>query len=104
MSYKIKRQKAKEHPIPYKKFPIYALEDPESYGMTEKEVIALWQEGVDTGIVWRLQGWYGRNAQALLDAGVIKYPRKHTSQSRTDYYGNPIPSHKEAIEKGIYKK
>lgn len=36
-----------------------------------EEVIAAWQHLVDTGIAWRLQGFFGRHAQALLDAGVI---------------------------------
>jgi hypothetical protein len=106
MAYKQKLTKNKEKVKEHKKkeFPIYALEDPESFGMTEKQVIDLWQQCVDTGIVWNLQGWYGRNAQALLDAGIIKYPRKHTAQSKTDYYGNPIPSHEEAKKRGLYKK
>lgn len=82
----------KERAKKKKEFPIYALEDPESFGMTEKQVTDLWQHGVDTGIVWHLQGWYGRNAQALLDAGIIKYPKKRTH----DYYGNPIPTREEA--------
>jgi hypothetical protein len=94
---KVKGRKKKEE------IPIYALEDPEAYGLTKKQTIALWQKGVDSGIVWRLQGWYGRQAQALLDAGIIKYPRKHKEKSSTDYYGNPIPTHKEAQEKGLYK-
>ncbi|GAH86495.1 unnamed protein product, partial [marine sediment metagenome] len=80
------------------------MEDPEGHGMSEDEVVALWQHGVDTGIVWRLQGWYGRNAQAMLDAGIIKYPRKHTKESSTDYWGNKIPTHEQAKEHKLYKK
>jgi len=81
-----------------KKYPIYALQDPESYGMTEKEVLNLWQEGVDSGVVWRLQGWYGRNADHLLEQGVIHYPKKHSGSSGTDYYGNKIPTDKQHKE------
>tara|TARA_R110000851_G_scaffold224671_1_gene377517 strand:+ start:374 stop:538 length:165 start_codon:yes stop_codon:yes gene_type:complete len=41
--------------------------------MDEEEVISLFQELVNTGMVWVLQGHYGRTAQALLDAGEISY-------------------------------
>jgi hypothetical protein len=37
----------------------------------EAEVLAAWQALVDDGLVWRLQGFYGRTARALLDAGRI---------------------------------
>ena len=71
-----------------KKFPVWAVEDPESYGMTEKDLKDTWQDLVNTGMAWKLQGWYGRQAQALLDEGIISYPSKKTY----DYYGNPIPT------------
>ena len=71
--------------------PIYFLEDPEGNGLTEKQTIAVWQHGVDTGMVWGLQGFYGRTAADLLEQGLIKYPKKKTH----DYYGNPIPTRSE---------
>ena len=101
MTYKIDNPKSKQkananYKNPYyvdgkdmSKTPIYYLEG--DYGLTKKQEIALWQYGVDTGQVWHLQGWYGRNAQAMLDAGVLKYPKKR----QYDYYGNPIPTSKE---------
>lgn len=33
------------------------------------EVIEFFQELIDSGMAWRLQGCYGRNAQQLIDAG-----------------------------------
>ena len=38
----------------------------------ENQVIEAWQHLVDTGIVWSLQGWYGRNAARLIENGVIR--------------------------------
>lgn len=35
----------------------------------EDELLSAWQYLIDTGIVWRLQGSYGRQAAALIEAG-----------------------------------
>jgi hypothetical protein len=33
-----------------------------------------WQHLVDTGLCWRLPGWIGRTARAMLDAGELNEP------------------------------
>jgi hypothetical protein len=36
---------------------------------TEDEIIAAFQSLIDSGVVWNLQGSYGRAAHALIEAG-----------------------------------
>jgi len=38
---------------------------------TEEEYFAAWQLLVDTGTCWKLQGWFGRTARELIDAGKV---------------------------------
>jgi hypothetical protein len=42
----------------------------ESGELQEEEVIALFQRLINSGLVWRLQGHYGRTARALIEAGL----------------------------------
>lgn len=44
--------------------------EPES----EEQVIEAWQHLIDTGMAWKLQGWFGRNAMSLIEAGVCTMP------------------------------
>jgi hypothetical protein len=37
---------------------------------SEDQVIEAWQTLINTGLAWRLQGWFGRMAQRLIDEGV----------------------------------
>jgi hypothetical protein len=45
--------------------------DYEAGEMTQDEAIAFFQEIVDSGQVWMLQGSYGRTAVALIEAGLV---------------------------------
>ena len=38
---------------------------------SEEQMIEAWQHLVDTGLVWQLQGSFGRTATALIEQGVI---------------------------------
>jgi len=37
----------------------------------EDRVIEAWQHLHDTGLAYNLQGWFGRTATSLLEAGII---------------------------------
>ena len=39
---------------------------------TQEEIIEAWQYLHNTGLAYRLQGWFGRTAQDLINAGVIE--------------------------------
>ncbi len=40
--------------------------------ISQENQIRAWQYLVDTGLAWQLQGWFGRTATGLIEAGVIK--------------------------------
>lgn len=37
---------------------------------SDKEIIAAFQHLIDTGVVWSLQGFYGRTAKSLIERGI----------------------------------
>ncbi len=41
----------------------------ESGNATHEETISEFQKMIDTGVVWHLQGFYGRTAAQLIEAG-----------------------------------
>jgi hypothetical protein len=40
----------------------------------EQTTIKAWQYLIDTGLVWTLQGWFGRTADILISQGICTRP------------------------------
>jgi hypothetical protein len=38
---------------------------------TKQEIIAAWQYLYDTGLAYKLQGWFGRTVNDLIEQGII---------------------------------
>ena len=38
---------------------------------SEEQVINAWQYLVDTGLAWKLQGFFGRTAKAIIEEGIV---------------------------------
>ena len=41
----------------------------------EAEYIAAWQQLIDTGLAWSLQGWFGRTAKYMIEQGFCNESR-----------------------------
>ena len=42
----------------------------------EEEYFAAWQQLIDTGLAWSLQGWFGRTAIRLIEDGRCTAPKE----------------------------
>jgi hypothetical protein len=51
---------------------------------SEEQVLNAWQYLVDTGLAYRLQGWFGRTAQTLIDQGLIRKKSFTTETKESD--------------------
>ena len=48
-----------------------AIVDYENDHLSDDEIVELFQELVDNGMAWTLQGHYGRTAVALIQMGLV---------------------------------
>jgi hypothetical protein len=39
---------------------------------SEEQELEAWQLLIDSGLVWKLQGYYGRRARQLIEEGICK--------------------------------
>jgi hypothetical protein len=50
---------------------------------SEEQVIEAWQHLINTGLCWRLQGWFGRQALALIAGGICSAPEGDSREQLT---------------------
>lgn len=61
--------------------------------LDEDDTVAMFQRMIDSGMAWRLQGSYGREAMRMIEARLCTLgPVGHR-----DYYGNYVPSKFEVV-------
>lgn len=68
------------HDKPHPMTTLLAIETVENRPNDARSVEA-WQYLLDTGTVWKLQGWYGRTAVDMLMRGLLTQPMGGTCQS-----------------------
>ena len=61
---------------------------------TEEDFIAAYQELINTGQAWNMEGSVGRQAMALIENGICALGES----DHRDYYGNHIPSRDQVQE------
>lgn len=54
--------------------------DPASYS----ETLAAWQHLIDTGLVWKLQSWFGRQAMTMIQNGICQPPPAKVKQVKQE--------------------
>jgi len=48
---------------------------------TQEQYIAAWQQLIDSGLAWSLQGWFGRRAMQMIEEGHCRPPKQMTPPS-----------------------
>jgi hypothetical protein len=62
--------------------------------LTHEELVAEYQQLIDSGTAWRLEGHVGRTAMDLIESGYCTLGE----QGHRDYWGNYVPSKHEVVE------
>ena len=67
---------------------VQSIIDYENGELDEFDEIAMFQDAINSGLAWRMQGSYGRQAMALIEAGKCMLGEV----GHRDYWGNYVPS------------
>lgn len=51
---------------------------------SEEQVIEAWQYLIDSGLAWKLQGWFGRTANQLIEEGYCSAPQSSRASADTE--------------------
>lgn len=62
--------------------------------LSEIETIKMFQSAINSGMAWRLQGSYGREAMEYINAGLCLLGKL----GHRDYWGNYVPARDEVVE------
>ena len=60
----------------------------ENGDLDDDQVIALFQDLINSGVVWQLQGSYGRMAHGLLNSQLCDYPEHPYHLTDDDSWGD----------------
>lgn len=75
----------------------------ESGDLSQGEIVAMFQELVDSGVIHHLQGSYGRAAMALAQSGLIKVPQETAESLGAAQIPEPAGSNSPGHEGSAYK-
>jgi len=57
---------------------------------TFEEQISAWSYLIKTGMVWQLQGWYGRTAHSLINSGLLHHDGNINWDNVNEYIDNNL--------------